>query len=55
MLPKWTPGSIQVVVHFADSKVNLYQLRQWYAPLAELAKTTPVAIIARSLGTALTL
>jgi hypothetical protein len=48
-------GSVQVVVYFADTRVNLYQIRQWYAPLAELAKTRPVAIIARSPGTMLTL
>jgi hypothetical protein len=48
-------GSVQVVVYFADSRVNLYQIRQWYAPLAELAKTRPVAIITRSPGTMLTL
>ncbi len=49
------PGSIRVVVYFADSQVNLYQLRQWFAPLAELAETVPVAIISRSPGTALRL
>ena len=38
-------GSIQIAVYFADTRVNLYQLRQWYAPLVELAKTWPVAII----------
>src|SRR4051794_16365730 len=35
------PGSIKVVVYFADARVNLYQLRQWYAPLAELSRTWP--------------
>jgi hypothetical protein len=48
-------GTVQVVVYFADTRVNLYQIRQWYAPLAELAKTRPVAIITRSPGTMLTL
>jgi hypothetical protein len=52
---KPAPGTVQVVVYFADTRVNLYQIRQWYAPLAELAKTRPVAIIARSPGTMLTL
>ena len=47
------PGSVQIVVYFADTKVNLYQVRQWYAPLAELSKTWPVAIISRSPGAAL--
>ncbi len=49
------PGSIRIAVYFADSSVNMYQIRQWYAPLAELAKTWPVAIISRSPGTALKL
>jgi len=53
--PKPAAGTVQVVVYFADTRVNLYQIRQWYAPLAELAKTRPVAIIARSPGTMLTL
>ena len=46
--PQPGAGSIKIAVYFADTKVNLYQIRQWYAPLAELAKTWPVAIIARS-------
>ena len=49
------PGTIQIAVYFADTRVNLYQIRQWYAPLAELAKTWPVAIISRSPGATLTL
>jgi len=54
-IPQPAPASIEIVVYFADTRVNLYQIRQWYAPLAELAKTHPVAIIARAPGTALTL
>ena len=50
-----SPGSIQIAVYFADTKVNLYQLRQWYAPLAELSKSWPVAIISRSPSAALRL
>ena len=49
------PGSIQVAVYFADTRVNLYQIRQWYAPLAELAKHRGVAIITRSPGSYLTI
>ncbi len=49
------PGTIQIAVYFADNPVNMYQIRQWYAPLAELSKTRPVAIISRSAGTALKL
>jgi hypothetical protein len=41
------PGSIRIGVYFADDDVNLYQVRQWYAPLVELAKTWPVAILSR--------
>ncbi|CAN5267989.1 CDP-glycerol glycerophosphotransferase family protein [soil metagenome] len=43
-------GSIRVAVYFADDAVNLYQLRQWYAPLVELNKKWPVAILSRNVG-----
>jgi hypothetical protein len=49
------PGTIRVAVYFADTTVNMYQIRQWYAPLAHLAQTVPVAIVARSPGTMLAL
>ncbi|KQO62919.1 CDP-glycerol glycerophosphotransferase family protein [Curtobacterium sp. Leaf261] len=49
------PGTIDVAVYFADGPVNMYQIRQWYAPLRELAETHPVAIISRSPGAMLTL
>jgi hypothetical protein len=52
---KLAPRSIQIAVYFADAQVNLYQIRQWYAPLAELAKHHGVAIISRSPGTMLAL
>lgn len=48
------PGT-RIGVYFADGRVNLYQMRQWYAPLAELAKTHPVTIITRSPGATLVL
>lgn len=48
-------GSIRIAVYFADTRVNLYQVRQWYAPLAELAQTHPVAIITRSPSASLTM
>jgi len=48
-------GSIRIAVYFADTPVNLYQIRQWFAPIAELARTHPVAIITRSPGTSLQL
>lgn len=42
------PGRFSIGVYFADSSVNLYQIRQWYRPLVELAKTWPVVILSRS-------
>lgn len=48
-------GSIQIAVYFADTAVNLYQMRQWYAPLRELSKLWPVAIISRAPSAALRL
>ncbi len=48
-------GSIRIAVYFADGLVNMYQIRQWYGPLAELSKTWPVAIISRSPRAALQL
>ena len=54
-MPELEPGGVEIAVYFADTRVNMYQIRQWYAPLAELSKTHPVTIIARSPGTALTL
>ena len=48
-------GTVKIAVYFADTKVNLYQVRQWYAPLAELTRTWPVAIISRSPSTVLAL
>jgi len=44
------PERIEILVYFADTRVNLYQIRQWYAPLAELAATHPVTIVTRSPG-----
>jgi hypothetical protein len=45
----------RIGVYFADGRVNLYQLRQWYKPLAELAKRHPVLILSRASGSALEL
>ncbi|SDQ36234.1 CDP-Glycerol:Poly(glycerophosphate) glycerophosphotransferase [Curtobacterium sp. UNCCL20] len=53
--PAPAPGTVEIAVYFADGPVNMYQVRQWYAPLAELAATHPVAIVSRSPGTMLTL
>lgn len=38
----------RVAVYFADGAVNMYQMRQWYRPLAELAKTWPVVVLSRN-------
>lgn len=38
----------RIAVYFADGDVNMYQIRQWYRPLAELARTWPVVVLARS-------
>lgn len=38
----------RVAVYFADGAVNMYQIRQWYKPLADLAKTWPVVVLSRS-------
>ena len=43
-------GTVRVAVYFADANVNMYQIRQWYGPLAHLNERFPVAIIARSPG-----
>ena len=40
----------KIAVYFADGPVNLYQMRQWYKPLATLAKTWPVLVISRTGG-----
>lgn len=37
----------RIGVYFGDSDVNIYQMRQWYAPLRELNETHPVLLIAR--------
>ncbi|MFT4232929.1 MAG: CDP-glycerol glycerophosphotransferase family protein [Leucobacter sp.] len=37
----------RIGVYFADSDVNIYQMRQWYEPLRELSERWPVLVIAR--------
>ncbi|MGM0929047.1 MAG: CDP-glycerol--glycerophosphate glycerophosphotransferase [Actinomycetota bacterium] len=39
-------------LYFADGPSNAYQVRQWFEPMRELAKTHPVAILARRPATA---
>ncbi len=41
-------GRYRIAVYFADSAVNLYQMRQWYRPLAELAEHWPIVVLSRS-------
>ncbi|MDZ4046250.1 MAG: hypothetical protein U1E32_10815, partial [Rhodoglobus sp.] len=53
--PHPAPGTIKLAGYFADAKVNLYQIRQWYAPLQEIAGDWPVAIISRSPSSVLAL
>ncbi len=38
----------KVAVYFADGAVNMYQMRQWYKPLAELSKRWPVVVLSRA-------
>ena len=45
----------RIAVYFADGAVNMYQMRQWYAPLRELSKTWPVVVLARNARGALAL
>ena len=41
-------GHFKIAVYFADGAVNMYQMRQWYKPLAELATIWPVVVLSRS-------
>ncbi|WP_104084401.1 CDP-glycerol glycerophosphotransferase family protein [Cryobacterium sp. Y11] len=40
----------KIAVYFADGPVNMYQMRQWFQPLATLAKTWPVLVLSRTGG-----
>ena len=42
------PFHYRVAVYFADGAVNMYQMRQWYKPLAGLGKRWPVVVLSRS-------
>ena len=46
--PPHAPFQYRVAVYFADGAVNMYQMRQWYKPLAQLAKTWPVVVLSRA-------
>lgn len=49
-LPQHPSQHYKIAVYFADGAVNMYQMRQWYRPLAELAKKWPVVVLARNAG-----
>ncbi|MFC7790035.1 CDP-glycerol glycerophosphotransferase family protein [Microbacterium sp. MAHUQ-60] len=38
----------KIAVYFADGAVNMYQMRQWYRPLEQLATRWPVVVLSRS-------
>jgi hypothetical protein len=46
-LPPLEANKYKVAVYFADSEVNMYQIRQWYKPLQELGRTWPVVVLSR--------
>ncbi|NKX56495.1 CDP-glycerol glycerophosphotransferase family protein [Arthrobacter mobilis] len=46
------PERFDCVVYFADEPSSAYQVRQWFAPLAELARTHPVALLVHRATTA---
>ena len=48
-------AQFRIGVYFADSDVNIYQMRQWYAVLHELSEQWPVVCIARNAAGARTL
>jgi hypothetical protein len=48
--PSLPAHHFKVAVYYADGAVNLYQMRQWYKPLEELAKTWPVLVLSRTGG-----
>ena len=41
--------AFRIAVYFADGAVNMYQMRQWYAPLRTLAERWPVVVISRTI------
>jgi hypothetical protein len=47
-LPEHPLHHYRVAVYFADGAVNMYQIRQWYKPLADLAQRWPVVVLSRT-------
>ncbi|GAA1470268.1 CDP-glycerol glycerophosphotransferase family protein [Microbacterium thalassium] len=46
--PQHPPVHYRVAVYFADGAVNMYQMRQWYKPLAAIAEKWPVVVLSRA-------
>ena len=46
--PRHPSQHFQIAVYFADGAVNMYQIRQWYRPLAALVSRWPVVVLSRS-------
>jgi len=46
--PALEPFRYRIAVYFADTEVNMYQIRQWYGPLVRLADRFPVVVLSRS-------
>ena len=47
-LEKHERGRFKIAVYFADTEVNMYQMRQWYRPLVKLAERWPVVVLSRA-------
>ncbi|MFS0867160.1 hypothetical protein AB3M83_07470 [Microbacterium sp. 179-B 1A2 NHS] len=47
-VPRQSGDRYQVAVYFADGDVNMYQIRQWYKPLQQLAESWPVVVLSRN-------
>ena len=46
--PRHPSHHYRVAVYFGDGAVNMYQMRQWYEPLADLARIWPVVVLSRA-------
>lgn len=53
--PQVPDDHARVVLYFADSAVNLYQVRQWLEPLRRLDEQHPVVVVTRAPDTTLAL
>ena len=49
---RYARRQFDVLLHFPDQPVNLYQLRQWYGPLEQLSRQRTVAILCYEPATA---